>query len=562
MAVDQVHGLPDNELFRRLLLVAESRQETLIHDIPHGVDVTYRQLVRDVSSFRQKLREALPESLLTDKGIVRDDDVFVCTTTSASYEMIVALFAILSIGAAIVPLSPSLMPEEVMNFYHRFDAKCIITHPKAELVKSLRQHVTSMDTVEPNIISVHASGMEQDVEDPYPFIDSSIVLPTNRPAIALFSSGTTGPPKGIIHGLGFFTEKIGPLGAEDALVLAHRPMHYAASLASTIATILRGVRLEISPLGSSPQYIWERLRQGGVTNLAGSAGFWVSLMEYYLQNIAILPLNERQAYVDGARGLRVAICSGVMAMPSTKIFWKEIRGRPLQVVWGSTESALGLKTSTDIDTTYLNSIGQPVPGVTVKLSEGGEMRVKTPAIYWKDERATRAAFDDEGFYKTGDLVYLQGSDYIIQGRASTDFISCNSIKIPILHVENALSLLPYLSEAHVLPVTDPKTGSRVAALVRCRNGQKSNLTLHSLREDLSPYLSLVQLPTVLRVLVDGEEVPRTVSNKVIRRETKQIFFPQTADPSLSELPTQVQWCDFKLDTDLRPQKMWDSGGVQ
>ncbi|KAK6813822.1 hypothetical protein RU639_010181 [Aspergillus parasiticus] len=562
-----MHGLPDNALFRRLLLVAESRHGKLIHDLDHGVSASCRQLLQDVSNFRQKLREALPECLLTEQGVVRDDDIYICTTTSGSYEMIVAFFAILSIGAAIVPLSPSLMAEEVMDFYRRFDAKCIITHPNTGLARGLKQYAADMSTTEPNIIPVCVSGTGQGIEAPEPFIDSSITLPLDRPVIAFFSSGTTGPPKGIIHGLHCCTAQLGLLGQEDALVLAHPPMHYAASLITAITTILGGVRLEIPRPGSSPQWIWERLRQGGVTNLAGSAGFWVSLMEYYQEHLAELPLETLQMYLDGARGLRVAFCTGGMVMPSTKIFWKEIRERPLQVVWGSTESFIGLKTSSDVDSTYINSIGRPVPGVTIKLSEGdhGEMRIKTPRMflrYWKNESATQAAFDDEGFYKTGDLVYLQGSDYVIQGRASTDIINCSSVKIPVLHVEAALSRLPYISEAHVLPVADPRTGSRVAALVRCREEHMSSLTLHSLREDLCSYLPLVQLPTVLRVLCEGEEVPRTVSDKMIRGEAKQMFFPQKADPSLSDLPTQVQFCDFKLDTDLRPRKMWDSGGVQ
>ncbi|OGM50585.1 hypothetical protein ABOM_000776 [Aspergillus bombycis] len=562
-----MHGLPDNALFRRLLLVAESRQGTLIHDLCHGVSASYRQLLRDVSNFRQELRETLPEYLLTEDGIARDDDVYVCTTTSASYEMIVAFFAILSIGAAIAPLSPSLMPQEVMDLYHTFDAKCIITHPKAELAPGLKQHAKEMSINEPNIISVRVRGTGQGNEAPDPFIDPSITLPMNRPVVALFSSGTTGPPRGIIHGLDYFTAQVGPLGPEDALVLAHRPMHYGASLSSAITTILRGIHLEIPRPGPSAQWIWERLRQGGVTNLAGSPGFWVSLMEYYQQHLAKLPLCELQPYIDSARGLRVANCSGAMAMPSTKIFWKEIRGRPLQMVWGSTQSSIGLKTSSDVDNTYLHAIGRPLPGVTIKLSQGdhGEMRIKTPTMflrYWKNESATKAAFDEEGFYKTGDLVYLQGSDYIIQGRASTDIINCNSCKIPILLVEAALSRLPYISEAHVLPVADPRTGSRVAALVRCRAENRPKLTLHSLREDLSSYLPLVQLPTVLRVLGEGEEVPRTVSSKVIRGEAKQIFFPQKADPSLCDLPALVQVCDVKLGTDLRPRRMWDSGGVQ
>ncbi|KAB8227114.1 class I adenylate-forming enzyme family protein [Aspergillus alliaceus] len=568
MATAPIDGLPDNALFQRLLFVANHRRAALIHDIINGVHASYYQLLQDVVNYRQRLREVLPQSLLTDTGILREDDVYICTTTRASYEMIVAFFAILSIGAAIVPLSPTLMPEEAVDLYQRYSAKCILTHlDAAQLAGDIEQYAQSRGIPKPIVLSVCLSTPSDVSGGRQPFIDPNITLPIDRPVIVLSSSGTTGPPKGIIHALRYFTAQVGPLGSEDTLVLAHRPMHYGASLSSAITSILRGIRLEIVCPGSGAHVIWERLRQGGVTNLAGSVGFWVSLMEHFQQHLANLPAQELQPYLDGARGLRVANCSGAMAMPSIKTFWKEIRRRPLQVVWGSSESSIGLKTSSEVDTTYLNAIGRPVPGVTVKLSEGdhGEMRVKTPTMflrYWGNESATQAAFDEEGFYKTGDLVYLHGKDYIIQGRASTDIINCNSAKIYILTVETALSTLPYISEAYVLPVADPKTGSRVAALVRCRTGQKPKLTLQSLRNDLSSPLPVFQLPTVLRILGEGEEVPRTVSGKVIRGAAKELFFPQKADPSLDDLPSQVQVCDFRLDTDLRPRRMWDKGGVQ
>jgi malonyl-CoA/methylmalonyl-CoA synthetase len=246
------------------------------------------------------------------------------------------------------------MPEEVVDFYHRFNAKCIITHTAAtELATGIQYFTQTVALPAPNLVPVHACAASDATDTQQVSIDPSITLPSNRPVIALFSSGTAGPPKGIIHALRYFTANIGPLGPEEALVLAHRAMHFGASLTSVITTILRGIRLDILRPDSSPEQVWERLRQGGVTNLAGSAGFWVSLMEHFQQRLAGLPSQELQPYLDGARGLRVANCSGVMAMPSTKLFWKEIRGRPLQMVWGSTESSIGLKTSSDVDTTYL-----------------------------------------------------------------------------------------------------------------------------------------------------------------------------------------------------------------
>ncbi|KAJ6000799.1 hypothetical protein N7481_001208 [Penicillium waksmanii] len=400
-----------------------------------------------------------------------------------------------------------------------------------------------------------------------PYIDPKINIEPNRPVIALFSSGTTGPPKGIVHALRYFTAHMGPLPQEPGMALSHRPMQYGASLTAAVNAILRGMQLEILTPDAGPYQIWERLRQGGVTNLAGSVGFWVGLMEYFEQNLDGLPEEAKMPYTDGVRSLRVANCSGAMAMPTTKRFWKSMRGQPLQMVWGSTESSIGLKTGSDLDFIDSNAIGKPISNVEVKLSEGdhGEMKVKTPTMflrYWNNERATREAFDEEGFYRTGDLVHRVDGDYIIQGRAATDIINCAGVKTPILDVETGLSKLEYISEACVLPVKDPKTGNRVAALVRTRL-DRSQLTLQVLRKDLASHLPAFQLPTVLRVLGDQEHIPRTISGKVARQEANTLYFPQNAvDPSLENLPQEVQLDNFDPKAQLRSRRMWDTGGVQ
>lgn len=96
-------AFPDNSLFRRLFLVAESRPDGVIADPQHG-NISYAQLLRDVEHFRNQLRQSLSPSLFTDAGIIREEDVYICTFMKSSYEMIVALFSIISIGAAMIPL--------------------------------------------------------------------------------------------------------------------------------------------------------------------------------------------------------------------------------------------------------------------------------------------------------------------------------------------------------------------------------------------------------------------------------------------------------------------------
>ncbi|KAE8133645.1 hypothetical protein BDV38DRAFT_286545 [Aspergillus pseudotamarii] len=84
-----------------------------------------------------------------------------------------------------------------------------------------------------------------------------------------------------------------------------------------------------------------------------------------------------------------------------------------------------------------------------------------------------AAFDHEGFYKTGDYTERIGNDYFFKGRASSDWVQFHEYTISILELERYFMDLPYISEAHVLPVPDREAGWLVAALVEV---QKPNAT--------------------------------------------------------------------------------------
>lgn len=146
---------------------------------------------------------------------------------------------------------------------------------------------------------------------------------------------------------------------------------------------------------------------------------------------------------------------------------------------------------------------------------------------------------------------------------NTPVINCDSYKVPIYVVETAISSLPYISESHVLPISDSRLGSRVAAVVAYRTmpDEMPAKTLQSLREDLSAILQISQLPTMLRVLRGEDVFPRNSGGKVVKRKLKEMYFPQSQDPSLEEMPTEVQICDFYSKSAPRVAKCWDWAGL-
>jgi malonyl-CoA/methylmalonyl-CoA synthetase len=183
-------------------------------------------------------------------------------------------------------------------------------------------------------------------------------------------------------------------------------------------------------------------------------------------------------------------------------------------------------------------VGMPVPGLSIKLSEGdeGELLVKSPYMFSKylhDSEATLAAHDSEGWFKTGDIARRDGGFYTIIGRASVDIIKSGGYKISALDIERECLTLPYVAEAMVAGVEDEEFGQLVGALIAVKGS--TCLTLSQLRSDLRAKLAGYKLPTVLRV-VEGE-LPKGGTGKVQKKVLGPHFFP----PGYEAIPEVQVW---------------------
>jgi malonyl-CoA/methylmalonyl-CoA synthetase len=193
-------------------------------------------------------------------------------------------------------------------------------------------------------------------------------------------------------------------------------------------------------------------------------------------------------------------------------------------------------------------MGKPVEGVEVKLSDGktGEIMVKSPRMligYLNDAKQTREAFDQDGYFKTGDLSKMINNEFIFHGRANSDFVQHDVFQISAVDVESNLLDLPYITEACVVGVPDNDTRHHCAAIVRVQRPddyklQAINLAL--IRSDLEAKLAHFMLPTLLRILGDDESLPVTISGKVVRREALRQFFGVTEGISETRLPCNVE----------------------
>jgi malonyl-CoA/methylmalonyl-CoA synthetase len=244
-----------------------------------------------------------------------------------------------------------ILPEEALYFMQKCKSTTILaSRDHLELGAQLQHHATS-NGLPTTLLPIHTNlSPTIDPTSPLIAVSPAIEISPHRPGLLLFTSGTTGPPKGVIHARRLFYNMRRASSSTDVF-LSHCPPHWIGGTLPLIRHPLAGVRVEMIP--SDPSVIWNRLRDGGVTIFLGPPRLWTLMMRHFQDRIATnLPSDVVDAYVRGARQLRVAHVTGSMPYNALLRFWREDIGRPLQVSYGSTElGGRGLTVTADTDIT-------------------------------------------------------------------------------------------------------------------------------------------------------------------------------------------------------------------
>ena len=355
-------------------------------------------------------------------------------------------------------------------------------------------------------------------------------LQRERRAMMVYTSGTTGRPKGVVTTHGNIESQIRCLvdawgwTADDRIVLV-LPLHHVHGIVNVLACALwSGALCEMLPAFEADA-VWDRLASGEPT-------LFMAVPTIYRKLIAAWEAadSSRQSrWSAGAARLRLMV-SGSAALPvQTLARWREITGHTLLERYGMTEIGMALSNPLHGER-RAGSVGAPLPGMEVRLvdeqgvpvADGtpGEIEVRGSNVfleYWGRPEATREAFRD-GWFRTGDVAVLEGGAYRILGRTSVDIIKTGGYKVSALEIEEVLRTHPAIAECAVVGVADAEWGERVAAAVELRPGRE--LDLASLkgwaREQLAPY----KIPRELRVVA---ALPRNAIGKVVKPDIAALF---------------------------------------
>ncbi|KAK5313091.1 hypothetical protein LTR70_007783 [Exophiala xenobiotica] len=529
--------LPNSPFFGRLVRFAhEDPLPLAIRDLNLNVEKTYLQLLTDVLAVRNRLRRGLTSETIED--ISRGVDTFIGVFAAGGYEYTVAMLAVLALGAAVVPMSTASSVEEVIYFVEKSRQVAILCATSSEPAAcSVASRISANRNAELPCITIGSLFQSAPLLPHEITISSDRYLDDNSAGLVIFTSGTTGKPKGAVMRRGYIHDAA--LAVADSYrinsqdVLLHvLPVHHALGIGLMFfAFLYAGALIEFRSGSFDPEWMWERWRRGGLTFFAGVSTIYMRMKRYFEQKLAKLAPEAKYDYLQGVRNFKVLFC-GAGALPHPiAAFWTDMRGgkRVLQR-YGATEFGAVITIRLNDENTPDGSVGQVTPGVELKLSGGGdegEILIKSSQMfsrYLDDQVATTNVHDENGFFKTGDIARREGKYYFILGRASLDIIKSGGYKISALEIEREVLALPYIEEVMVVAVEDEEYGQRVAALVSLRQDQGlQELKISRLRADLMERMAGYKMPTLLRV-VEGE-LPKGSTGKVLKKTLGPLFFP-------------------------------------
>ena len=493
-----------------------------------GVSRTYEELEAN-----SRLRAG---RLLSRAGLADLDGARVGFLMEPGFEYVVTQWAIWRAGGIAVPLCPDHPAREIE--YVIDDADCAALVGAGETGRRIEGPARDRGIPFHDASDPDASTSASDAPDPGPLP----AVAMDRPAMILYTSGTTGRPKGVVTTHGQIEAHVRSLLDAWKWECADRilhvlPLHHTHGIVNALCCPLHaGATVEFG--GSfDPASTWERLASGDISVFMAVPTIYAKLLRAW----DAADRSTRERWSHGVRALRLMV-SGSAALP-VRAFerWEEITGHRLLERYGMTEIGMGLSNPYDGERRP-GTVGQPLPGVGLRLvrpatgrvlaegveafepGESGEIRIRGPMVfseYWRRPEETAAAFVD-GWFLTGDEAVLEDGYYRLLGRRSVDILKSGGYKISAVEIEELLRTHPAVRDCAVVGIPDEDWGERIAAAVVPEPGSVPRPD--SLPERLDPWvrerLARYKVP---RAWLCVGDLPRNAMGKVQKPAVQALF---------------------------------------
>jgi len=420
-------------------------------------------------------------------------------------------------GGIAVPLAVSHPPPELDYVIRDADAQCVVAdEAHAAMLRPIAEAAGTRFLAAEHLASTSPA--------PLPSIAA------DRRAMMVYTSGTTGKPKGVVTTHATIAAQVTSLveawgWTADDRILEVLPLHHVHGIVNVVASALWSGAVCEMHARFDADAVWDAIAEGRLTLFMAVPTIYRRLIVAWES----APPERRSTLSAAARRLRLMV-SGSAALPvGTLERWREITGHTLLERYGMTEIGMALGNPLHGERRP-GSVGLPMPAVAVRLVDDagaavppgspGEIEVRGPTVfreYWRRPDATRDAFRD-GWFRTGDTAVVEGDYYRILGRSSVDIIKTGGFKVSALEIEEVLRTHPAIAECAVVGIADEEWGERISVAAELRPG--ATLDAAALTEWARAQLAPYKVP---RALACVAQLPRNAMGKVMKPEVMRMF---------------------------------------
>ena len=471
---------------------------------------------------------------LSRLGVGRDDVVAMQLPNWWQFSLL--YLACSRIGAVINPLMPIFRERELSFMLKHGEAKVFV------VPKSFRgfDHEAMARGLQPNLPDLkHVVVVDGDGADSFEALlsgpewekqpDAAAILSANRPGPdditqLMYTSGTTGEPKGVMHSANTLMGNIVPyaqrmrLGADDVVLMASPMAHQTGFMYGLMMPVMLRASAVLQDVWHPTKAI-EVIRAEGVTFTMASTPFLTDLTRNVQESGLPVPT------------LRTFLCAGAPIPGPLVEQARAVLGTKIVSAWGMTENgAVTLIELDDDDRRAVTTDGKALSGAEVKVvdHEGravapgavGQLLVKACSNFGGYlKRPQWNNTDADGWFDTGDQAYMDAEGYIrISGR-SKDVIIRGGENIPVFEVEALLYKHPAVAQVAIVAYPDERLGERACAVVVPKAGQTLDFVgmVGFLKEQK---LAIQYVP---EKLVVREAMPATPSGKIQKFKLREML---------------------------------------
>jgi long-chain acyl-CoA synthetase len=497
---------------------------------------------------------------LAAAGIKSGDRVMLVSHNAPEWGM--TYFGVLKTGASCIPVDPESSIDEIVNFARAGEAAGIVISEK--LIREhddLKERLTAAG-LSPSLWTfdeVFALPDQQTEDERIALLPSRVTAQSL--ASLIFTSGTTGNPKGVMLSHRNLTSMVSMLSSVFDMttkdgVLSVLPLHHTFEFSTGFLTPLsRGAQITYLP-ELTGDALARAIKNGHVTGMVGVPALWELLhrriknkfyersdwigktadslikANAWLRDNTPLNLGPIVFYPihEGLGGRIRYFISGGSALSET--IQRDFQGLGFTILegYGLTEASPVLTVTRPENRMLTGSVGRPLPGVEVKIANPdasgvGEVIARGPNVmlgYYSDEAATRQALVERWLY-TGDLGKLDDDgNLFLVGRSKEIIVDTNGKNVYPDELEEVYASSPHVKELSIVGLPDG-LGEKVACLVVADDEYDITLSRAELRRRVEEHFREVSasLPYYKRVKVlqfTDDELPRTATRKVKRAE--------------------------------------------